>query len=387
MKDKIEALWQQDLIKVIMSNGHFQDYQKIVMRPVQIKNQAVYQFEMFTKTQVFHKNVNQVEAGALIEEIMESMKQMDVFSKEKVTTIKRSKKGKVMEHSHKQINPLKQVSGNDRKKKYLLEEGYQIPAFVDLGIMSQDGTIIKAKYDKFKQINRFIEMVDDLLRNESITKLNIIDFGCGKSYLTFILYYYLVEIRKIQVQMVGLDLKKDVIRKCNEIKDRYGYEHLRFELGDIHGYHPDFDVDMVISLHACDVATDFALANAIQWNAKYILSVPCCQKEVNHTIQDSTNPILSYGLLKERYSALATDTIRAKVLEACGYQVQVLEFVDMIHSPKNILLRCRLLRHHRPVVLPNELLDWITSMQLKPTLIKELKNMGIVQNASKQSND
>lgn len=383
MNQKIENVWEQDFLKVIMSNGSFQEYKKIVMRPIQIKNQSLYQFEMFTKTQAFHKNLNQEDARQWMQEIMESMNQIDVFCKDHITTIKRSKKGKIMEHTHKQVNPVKQVSGNDRKKKYLLEEGYQIPAFVDLGITTKEGTIIKAKYDKFKQINRFIEMVDDLLRQKNVTKLNIIDFGCGKSYLTFILYYYLVEVRKISVQMVGLDLKKDVIRTCNEIRDRYGYENLRFELGDIHGYHPDFAVDMVISLHACDVATDFALANAIQWKAKYILSVPCCQKEVNHSIQDASNPILSYGLLKERYSALVTDTIRAKVLEACGYQVQVLEFVDMIHSPKNILLRCQLMRDLQTVQLPIDLLEWIQQMHLQPTLIKELTNMGIIQDALK----
>lgn len=282
-----------------------------------------------------------------------------------------------MEHSHKQINKKAEVTHN-RQKQYILQEGIVIPAFVDLGIMNQDGTIIKAKYDKFKQINRFIEMVDDVLQGENRKHLNIIDFGCGKSYLTFILYYYLVEIRKMSVNIVGLDLKKEVIKNCNAIKDRYGYENLSFELGDIHGYQPNFEVDMVISLHACDVATDFALANAIQWKSKYILSVPCCQKEVNRTIKEEYNPILNYGLLKERYSALVTDTIRSQVLEACGYQVQVLEFVDMMHSPKNILLRCRL-QEAKQVQLSDEFKGWLASMHLQPTLLKELARMGLYE--------
>ena len=376
MLEIIEKVVNENMVKVIMSNGQYQEFHKIVMRPIMIKNKKMYQFEMFTKTQAFHQNLETKEAKDLVFEIMQSMKQMDAFMTDEVKTIKRTKKGKIMEHSHKQVNKKVTMSHN-RQKQYIFEEGIAIPAFVDLGIMNQDGTIIKAKYDKFKQINRFIEMIDDLLQGEKIESLNIIDFGCGKSYLTFILYYYLVELRKINVKIVGLDLKKDVIANCNAIKDRYGYENLSFELGDIHGYKPSFDVDMVISLHACDVATDFALANAISWKAKYILSVPCCQKEVNRTIKEEYNPILNYGLLKERYSALVTDTIRSQVLEACGYQVQVLEFVDMMHSPKNILLRCRLLQDVKNVVLPSELKQWIASMHLEPMLIKELTRMGI----------
>lgn len=377
MKEIIEKIVNDKLVKVIMSNGTYKEFHKVVMRPIMIKNKKMYQLEMFTKTQAFHQNVDEKQAKELVLEIMESMKQMDAFMVDEVKTIKRTKKGKIMEHSHKQITKKAEVTHN-RQKQYLLQEGIAIPAFIDLGIMNQDGTIIKAKYDKFKQINRFIEMVDDVLQGEKKQHLNIIDFGCGKSYLTFILYYYLVEIRKLSVKIVGLDLKKEVIKNCNAIKDRYGYENLSFELGDIHGYQPDFDVDMVISLHACDVATDFALANAIQWKSKYILSVPCCQKEVNRTIQEEYNPILNYGLLKERYSALVTDTIRSQVLEACGYQVQVLEFVDMMHSPKNILLRCRL-QQAKTVQLSAEFKDWLSSMHLQPMLLKELARMGLYE--------
>ena len=377
MKEIIEKIVNDKLVKVILSNGQYKEFHKIVMRPIMIKNKHMYQLEMFTKTQAFHQNCDEKQAKELVLEIMESMKQMDAFMIDEVKTIKRTKKGKIMEHSHKQINKKAEITHN-RQKQYILQEGIVIPAFVDLGIMNQDGTIIKAKYDKFKQINRFIEIVDDVLQGENRKHLNIIDFGCGKSYLTFILYYYLVEIRKMSVNIVGLDLKTEVIKNCNAIKDRYGYENLSFELGDIHGYQPSFDVDMVISLHACDVATDFALANAIQWKSKYILSVPCCQKEVNRTIKEEYNPILNYGLLKERYSALVTDTIRCQVLEACGYQVQVLEFVDMMHSPKNILLRCRL-QDAKQMQLSEEFKGWLASMHLQPTIVNELKRMGIYE--------
>ena len=216
-----------------------------------------------------------------------------------------------------------------------------MPFLVDLGVMTAEGRVVHARYDKFRQINRFLEFIEDILpalpRDRELT---ILDFGCGKSYLTFAVYYYLRECWGLDVRIIGLDLKRDVIRRCSELGRKYGYEKLTFLEGDIAGYEGCSQVDMVVTLHACDTATDHALYKAVKWNAKVILSVPCCQHELNAQIQnDVLAPVLKYGLLKERIAALVTDGLRAELLEQQGYDTQILEFIDMEHTPKNILIR------------------------------------------------
>ena len=235
---------------------------------------------------------------------------------------------------------------HNRKKQYILSEDEPIPALIDMGIFTKDGRIAAPMRDKFVQINRFLEIVrdaineDGYLERKNAEPLRIIDFGCGKSYLTFVLYHYLVNILGIRVNMTGLDLKADVIAKCSAAAKRYGYDSLKFERGDIAEYDANAPADMIVTLHACDTATDYALHNAICRGARMILSVPCCQHELNGQIaSDRLRLITRYGIIKERFAALMTDAIRANLLESRGYKTQVLEFVDLSHTPKNLLIR------------------------------------------------
>ena len=339
MKDVIEQIFSEELLRATLSNPQTKEtYKKIIVRQILIKEEVYFQFEKYTDTQVFHENVKVKEAIALVHEFMELFRQCDALTMQNQYAIKRSKKDKVFVNK-KKVETAVESKQHNRKKKYILAEGTYIEPLYDLGIFTKEGKVVASMYDKYKQINRFIEMIDDSI--EANTKfLRIIDFGCGKSYLTFILYYYLVEIKKIKVEMIGLDLKKDVINKCNFIAQKYHYDGLHFEVGDINGYTCNQSIDMVISLHACDTATDYALFNAIRWNAKMIFCVPCCQHELNQQMQSTVLPITTnYGLLKERMASLLTDQIRANLLQSESYKVQVLEFIDISHSPKNILLR------------------------------------------------
>ena len=328
-------------VKIVLSN--VADKEQRIQRVQIEKKEKHFQIAQYSDRQVFHKNVDEEELIYFcIEEFGVNFLQLNAWMLGGEASLKLTKKRKLLFDIKKADNSAlaDEVRDNNRKKNYILEEGRVIEPLIDMGIFTKEGKIVNSMYDKFKQINRFIEIIDDELKKKIITHLNIIDFGCGKSYLTFIVYYYLTEIKKIKVNMIGLDLKEDVIRKCNKAAKKYGYENLSFELGDINGYSAPFKVDMVITLHACDMATDFALYNAVNWGANYIFSVPCCQHELNARIKSETFSLMTrYGIIKERFSALITDAIRGNLLEYMGYNVNLLEFVDLSHTPKNILIR------------------------------------------------
>ena len=341
IEEAVKEMMELSPVKIIISNGvtKTQDIKKIQIE----KKEKFYQIAEFTDKQVFHKNVAEEEVEKFcITELNEKFLQLNAWGISSEIQIKLTKRRKIILGAKKADNKkmAEEVKANNRKKNYILEEGSVIEPLADMGIFTKEGKIVNSMYDKYKQINRFIEIIDDELKKKIITHLNIIDFGCGKSYLTFIVYYYLTEIKKINVNMIGLDLKEDVIKKCNRAAKKYGYENLSFELGDINGYLAPFKVDMVITLHACDMATDFALYNAINWGADYIFSVPCYQHELNSQIESERFSLMTrYGIIKERFAALATDAIRGNLLEYMGYNVNLLEFVDLSHTPKNILIR------------------------------------------------
>ncbi|MBD5544719.1 MAG: SAM-dependent methyltransferase [Lachnospiraceae bacterium] len=341
----LEEQVNECLIQVILSNPRNKEsIRKMKIHPVVIKGETGFQIERYIGTKVLHENLKkEATMQAILNALDRDFKQLELESANCKGTVLIGKRGTVsLKRKQKNISDgNKIVPEHNRRKHYILQEGIPVPFLIDLGVQTRDGRIIHAKYDKFRQINRFLEFVRDVLPAlPEDRKLSILDFGCGKSYLTFALYYYLRILNHYDIDVVGLDLKEDVIDTCNQLKEKYGYQNLTFLKGDIKEYDEQEQVDMVVTLHACDTATDYALYKAIAWNAKVILSVPCCQHELNKQINSRLlQPVLKYGLLKERLSALLTDGIRANLLERAGYETQILEFIDMEHTPKNILIR------------------------------------------------
>ncbi|WP_297633228.1 SAM-dependent methyltransferase [uncultured Clostridium sp.] len=381
LKKAISEILSDDIGKIVISNKMKKDfeYNKINISLKEIKGKVFYQIEKFTDKQVFHENLDKEELEEKLLLLVEgNFKNLNAWAKEVTYELKISKKGKVflgkIGGDNKKI--LSKASSHNKEKNYILKEGMIIEPLIDLGVFTKDGKVINSKYDKYKQINRFVEIVDDEIKKNDYEELTILDFGCGKSYLTFVLYYYFVKIKGIKVKMIGLDLKKDVIEKCNKIAEGYGYKDLKFELGDINGYKYENKVDMVITLHACDTATDYALYNAIKWNAKMIFSVPCCQHEFNTQMNTEDLALISkYGIIKERMAALMTDAVRGNLLEVCGYRTQILEFIDIAHSPKNILIRASKggVSKEKKEKAMEEVKKLVKEFNFKPTLMELLK--------------
>ena len=355
LKILLQKILNKDLQQIILSNSrHPEQTQKVKIRPVLIREELLFQETAYRGTQVFHENFTAEQlTDRICTALQEQFRQGEFSAKTLQATALVSKKGKLTlkvknsgkaprtEGAAASEEEELQALAHNRTKHYILEEGKPVDFLVGLGVQTLDGRVTRARFDKFRQINRYLEFIEDVI--DELPKdrtIRIIDFGCGKSYLTFAMYYYLHELQHRDIQVTGLDLKTDVIQHCNELAEKLGYDRLKFERGDISTYEGTDVADMVVTLHACDLATDYALDKAVKWGARVILAVPCCQHELNRQIKcDPLKPVLKYGIIKERVAALLTDALRANLLEQQGYETQILEFIDMEHTPKNLLIR------------------------------------------------
>lgn len=388
VESMVELFVNEQLHQMIFSNPVQKDgILKVRIRPVNLRGRLLFQAEELVGTQAFHKNLLPEEicgyvtgflsGGLRNGEVISGLGSAVVLVSKKGTVtvkIKRAAQTKQKENQEENRLASEVILAHNRKKRYVLEEGKPVEFLVDLGVMTKEGKIVRTRYDKFRQINRFLEFIEDILPNlDPGRETTIIDFGCGKSYLTFAMYHYLHCLKGYPVRIIGLDLKKDVISRCNLLAEQYGYEKLRFYHGDIASYEGVDHVDMVVTLHACDTATDYALAKAVRWGARVILSVPCCQHELNRQMKnEQMKPVFQYGLIKERMAALYTDALRAQLLEGQGYRTQILEFIDMEHTPKNILIRA--VWDGRKKHNEKELQEIMDFLSVKPTLASLLED-------------
>ena len=384
LREYLEEQINENLIQAVLSAGRNKNgISKVKIRPIRLKGQICYQASATEGQKVLHKNYGRTELIEYVEkELAENFRQFQAQGAVTDGVVLVSKKGKMtIKQKHHEQKEKVQIQAHNRVKQYILKEGVPVPFLIDLGVMNDQGKIVHARYDKFRQINRFLEFIEDILpRLSREREVTILDFGCGKSYLTFAMYYYLRELKGYDVNIIGLDLKTDVIEKCNHLAVKYGYEKLHFYQGDIADYEGVSSVDMVVTLHACDTATDYALAKAVEWGAKVILSVPCCQHEVNRQIKNEVlEPVLKYGILKERMAALMTDGIRANLLESMGYETQILEFIDMEHTPKNLLIRA--VKTGKPKDMKSTV-QLMKELHINPTLERLLYREGEVQSES-----
>ncbi|MCI8454446.1 MAG: SAM-dependent methyltransferase [Lachnospiraceae bacterium] len=379
VRELLGSFLNENLSQIVLSGQlEKEGPKKLCLRPFLSGGVLRFQAEEFRGKQVFHKNMEQAEAAEYVSGLLGvRFKQAQIEASDRSGVILAGKKGgftgKVRKKAEKiRSSGLGNVSAHNRTKKYILKEGIPVPFLIDLGVMTSEGRIVHARYDKFRQINRFLEFIEDVLPQLDASRESVIvDFGCGKSYLTFAMYYYLKELRGYPVRIIGLDLKADVMERCEALARKYGYEGLTFLVGDIASYEGADQVDMVVTLHACDTATDYALEKAVSWNARVILSVPCCQHELNAQIESELlAPLLRYGIIKERVAALCTDALRAQLLEAVGYRVRILEFIDMEHTPKNLLIRA--IRQGKPLDNEKEVKAVMEALHVEPSLYRLL---------------
>lgn len=370
----------EKLIQITLSNTRDASRaEKVRIRPVMIRGNLVFQETRCVGTQVFHKNL---EAGPLADKLENDMKvlfrQAQIRCETEEITLLVSKKGRITVKRRKTAGPEGKTGedaagrslSHDRARRYILPEGQPVDFLVGLGVQTPEGRVVKAYYDKFRQINRYLEFIEDILDVLPAERtVRIVDFGCGKSYLTFAMYYYLHKMLKRDIRVTGLDLKEDVILRCRRLAEELDYRNLDFQVGDIMNYRGEEKVDMVVSLHACDKATDYALEKAVRWGAEVIMAVPCCQHELNGQIRcEMLQPVLKYGVIKERMAALITDALRADILEQQGYDAQILEFIDMEHTPKNLLIRAVKKQGMRPRGKTSSLEETMDFLHVEPAL-------------------
>lgn len=343
IKDKIEKYFRQEIVRVVISNlkkGAVCEYSKVTIKPYNSSKGIMYQFEYTVKNQVKHRNVEEYnlvdEISLLLENYFTQCMVYGTESDYHINCYGDKVKAKTMAATKKIA-----IGGHNKKKRYILNEDEHIDFLVYLGVMTKDGKVVNSKYNKFRQINKYLELIKpsiDMLPKDR--PLKIVDFGCGKAYLTFALYYYVVKILNMQAEITSLDLKEEVIDYCNKVARELGYDSLEFQKGNIKDYSRTQDVDMVIMLHACDNATDEGIVQSLKFNAKIIIAVPCCQHEFFRQIEnENLEPILQFGILKDRMTALATDSLRAQILKALGFDVTVMEFIETEHTPKNLAIR------------------------------------------------
>jgi SAM-dependent methyltransferase len=379
MKEQLLALFNnKTLLQATISQPRQKsnDLKRVKLKPIELRGEYLIQLEYQYERILKHSNIQLAELKEQLDELFEQFRQVHAEFTEQTVQIQLSKKNKVLWKTDKSASTKQLNLSHNRKKKYLLDDSRMYPFLVRLGVQSEDGKIKKQKYDKFKQINRFVEFIDDSLTYLPKDKqIRILDFGSGKSYLTFALYHYLKIEKGLNIRVTGLDLKKEVIEECNRIAQDLQYEDLEFLVGDINDYNEETSVDMVVTLHACDVATDMALARAVKWGAKVILSVPCCQHELNRQLQAPDLSIMTqHGLIKERFAALATDSIRAELLSLVGYETQLLEFIDIENTPKNILIRAYFTGKKPTDEQRAKYVEFVHFLSAKPFLENELQD-------------
>lgn len=375
----IEKLKEEKLVSATISQPRLKsdELKRVRMKPVLLKDmyhiQLEYQYERVLK----HENVSLKQIDEFLSELLGQFRQIHAEFEDEKIHIQVSKKFKVIWKSEKSAEAKKADLSHNRKKQYLLDESTAYPFLVRLGVQTPDGKVKKQKHDKFRQINRFIEFIDDSLKYLPKDRtVRILDFGSGKSYLTFALYHYLHEEKGLDIRVTGLDLKKEVIEECRQIAEDLQFENLEFLVGDISDYNDENSVDMVVTLHACDVATDLALGRAVKWGAQVILSVPCCQHELFSQLDsEELNLMTKHGLIKERFASLATDSIRAELLSMVGYDTQLVEFIDVEHTPKNIMIRAYYTGRKPTENQKNDYRNFVNMLHATPFLEKELAEL------------